>query len=98
MYTWSTLFDIVYVYLILFLDFCDKDDGYTRGGSSACESPSGDNEARTGLVVGSLLSSVLVLLVWITLVCLQSRGVISEVNKYVLSVHTHIYMPAERPQ
>ena len=63
-----------------------------------CESPSGDNGARTGLVVGSLLSSVLVLLVWIIPVLLQSHGVISEINKYVLSVHTHIYMPAELPQ
>ena len=94
------LFDIVYVYiymyLVLFSDFCDQGDGYIRGDNSVCESPSGDDGTRTGLVVGSLLSSVLVLVVWIILVCLQSREVISEINKYVLTVHTHtcIYIHA----
>ena len=55
-----------------------------------CESPSGDNGARTGLVVGSLLSSVVVLLIWIILVILWSRGV---KDKYVtLCVYMHMYM------
>ena len=104
------LFDIVctiYVYLVLSSDFCEKHDDECssdsvciRGDNSVCESASGDNATRTGLVVGSLLSSVLVLLVWIIHVPLWSRGVISEINKYVLSVHihVHIYMPAELPQ
>ena len=69
-----------------------------------CKRPSGDNATRTGLVVGSLLSSVLVLVVWITLVILQRWGVVSEFNKYVypLCIYTYIhvtmYMPAELPQ
>ena len=97
------LFDIVYtiyVYLVLSSDFCEKHDHECsrdsvckRRDDSVCEPPKGDNGARTGLVVGSLLSSVLVLLVWIVPVLLHSRGVI--INKYVLSVHTHIYVPAE---
>ena len=75
MYTLFMLFDIVcvYVYLVLLSDFCDKDDGYIRGSDSKCEHPSGDNATRTGLVVGSLLSSVLVLLIWIILVLLWSQ-------------------------
>ena len=43
-----------------------------------CESASGDNGTRTGLVVGSLLSSVLVLLMWIILVLLLHRGAINK--------------------
>ena len=35
-----------------------------------CESPSGDDAVRTGLVVGYLLSSMLVLLMWVILVIL----------------------------
>ena len=85
MYTLFVLFDIVcvYVYLVLLSDFCDKDDGYIRGSDSKCEHPSGDNATRTGLVVGSLLSSLLVLLIWIILVLLWSCGAI---NKNVPSV------------
>ena len=82
------------MYLILSSDFCDQDDGSIRGDNSVCESRSGDNGVRTGLVVGSLLLSVLVLLVWIILVCVQSCGVISEINKYVLFVNAHIYIHA----
>ena len=80
MYTLFMLFDIVcvYVYLVLLSDFCDKDDGYIRGSDSKCEHPSGDNATRTGLVVGSLLSSLLVLLIWITLVLLWSCGAINK--------------------
>ena len=72
----------------LSLDFCDEDDGYIRGGNSVCERSSVNNGTRTGLVVGSLLLSMLVFLVWVILVLLRSCGVISEINKYVLSVHT----------
>ena len=64
--------------IVLFSDFCDQGDGYIRGDNSVCRSPSGDNGARTGLVVGSLLSSVLVLLMWITLVILWSCGAINK--------------------
>ena len=78
-----------YICIFIFSDFCEEHDGHIRGGNSVCKSPSGKDATRTGLVVGSFLSSVLVLVVWITPVLLQSRGVISEVNKYVLSVHTH---------
>ena len=46
---------------------------------------------RTGLVVGSLLSSVLVLLVWVISVCVQSREVISEITLYM-----HIYRKITR--
>ena len=55
-----------------------------------CESPSGDNATRTGLLVGSLLSSVIVLLIWIILVIVRSCGV---KYKYVtLCIHAQVHV------
>ena len=68
------------MYLLLSSDFYESSDEHIQGDNS---NHSGDNTARTGLVVGSFVSSVLVLLVWIILVLLQTCGVISETNKYV---------------
>ena len=51
------------MYTLLTSDFCDKGDRVYGRGNSVCKRPSGDNGTRTGLVVGSLLLSVLVLLV-----------------------------------
>ena len=73
----------MYIYLVLFSAFCNQGDGYTQGDNSVCESPSGDNVVRTGLVVGYLLSSVLVFLVWIILVLLWKCGT----KEYVRHVH-----------
>ena len=82
------LFDIVYVHVFLtpFSDFCDYDEMHIRGDNSVCEGPSGDNGARTGLVVGSWLLAVLVFLVWIMPIPLWSRGTF---KVYVtLCIHT----------
>ena len=78
-----------YICIFIFSDFCKEHDGHIRGGNSLCHRPRGDNARRTGLVVVSFLSSVLVLVVWIIHVPLWRCVVISEINKYVLSVHTH---------
>ena len=80
------------IVLVLFSDFCDKGDGYIRGNNSVCMSPSssGDNRARTGLVVSSLLSSVIVLLVWIILVIVRSRGVKDKYVAFCVYMHMHM--------
>ena len=56
-----------------------------------CESPSSDNTVRTGLVVGSLLSSVLVLLIWIILVILRSCGVKDKYVTLCIDAQVHVH-------
>ena len=64
-------------------DFCDKSKELIRGDKLACDSASGDDGVRTGLVVGCLVSSVVVLLAWVILVLLWWCGPICENNKCV---------------
>ena len=83
LFTTPLILSDIHVYLVLFSDFCNQGDGYTRGDNSVCESPSGDNGVRTGLVVGYLLSSVLVVLVWIILVLLWNCGTKNMLDMYM---------------